>query len=253
MRRTHALLTIAVAGMLAAATGAQAAEHLKLSVSLKPEHLGQGTTIGFNLKITSDTGPLPPPLTAINLYYPDNLGIALSGVGLDTCPLATLELFGPDGCPAEAHMGYGSVLAEIAIGPAIIQEHASLSVLRTTTQNGHISLLFFANGQSPVDAQIVFAGALLPAEPPFGGLLEIEVPLVASIPGAPDVAVTEILGTLGPQHLTYYRPTGRKFVAYTPQGILLPRHCPRNGFPFAAELAFLGGTHTRAAASVPCP
>jgi hypothetical protein len=231
---------------------AQASESLKLSVSLKPERLGQGTTVGFDLEIVSPN-LVPPPLTEVNLRYPGDLGIALSGLGLATCSSLTLEAFGPEGCPAEARMGYGNVLAEIVIGRKILEERATLAVLRAPTQNGHISLLFYAAGETPVNAQIVFPGSLLAAEPPFGGRLHIDVPLVPSVPGAPDVAVAHIRATLGPQHLTYYHHLGHKFVAYDPQGILLPNHCPRGGFPFAAELDFLDGTHTSAEASVPCP
>ena len=150
-------------------------------------------------------------------------------------------------------MGYGSVLAEIAIGGEVIDEHATLAVLRAPTVAGHVSLLFYADGLTPVDAQIVFTGALLPASPPFGGLMHVDVPLVPSVPGAPDVAVTQIHGTLGPQHLTYYHHVGGGFVPYNPQGILLPNHCPRGGFPFAAELGFLDGSRTSAQAVVSCP
>lgn len=135
----------------------------------------------------------------------------------------------------------------------VITEHATLAVIRAPTQGGHVSMMFYAAGISPVDAQIVFPGQLLPAQAPFGGLLHIDVPLVPSLPEAPDVAVAEIHATLGPQHLTYYHHVRGRYVAYNPQGILLPNRCPRGGFPFAAELGFLDGTSTSAQAVVPCP
>jgi hypothetical protein len=252
MCRAYAILaaSLACAGF---AAQAQASDSLKLAVRLTPEHLGQGTTVGFDFRIASSTGPVPPPLTKVDLRYPGDLGVALSGLGLTACPLATLEAVGPRGCPAEARMGSGSVLAEIAIGPDVISEHATLAVVRAPTQSGHISMMFYAAGVTPVDAQIIFPGQLLPAEAPFGGLLHIDVPLVPSLPEAPDVSVTEINATLGPQHLTYYHHVGGRFVAYDPQGILLPNRCPRGGFPFAAELGFLDGTSTGAQTVVPCP
>jgi hypothetical protein len=252
VHRLDAIFTIALA-CLCVCGNAQASESLKLSVSLKPERLGQGTTVGFDFAIMSTTGPMPSPLTEVNLRYPGDIGIALSGLGLATCSVITLEVLGPEGCPAEARMGHGSVLAEIAIGEAVISEHATLAVLRAPTRNGHTSLLFYADGKTPVNAQIVFPGALLAAAPPFGGLLHINVPLVPSVPGAPDVAVAQIHATLGPQHLTYYHHVGRKFIPYNPKGILLPNHCPRAGFLFTAELGFLDGSRTSAQAVVPCP
>jgi hypothetical protein len=251
-RRGAAIVT-AMLGCILPSSAAQATESLKLSVGLHPEHLGQGTTIDFDFEIASTTGLVPPPLTEVYLRYPGDLGIALSGVGLANCSARTLEVVGPGGCPAEAHMGYGSVLADIAIEGEVIREHAALAVLRAPAHEGHLSLLFYADGEEPVNAQIVFTGALLAAEAPFGGLLNINVPLVPSVPGAPDVAVAQIHGTLGPEHLTYYRHIGHGFVPYDPQGILLPKHCPRGGFPFAAELGFLDGSQTTAQAVVPCP
>lgn len=252
MRRGRATIAtvLACAGL---AGPAQASESLKLSVGLNPERLGRGTTVGFDFDIASTNRLVPPPLTEVDLRYPGDLGIALSGLGLATCSAMTLEALGPDGCPAEARMGYGSVLAEIAIGGEVIVEPATLAVLRAPTHGGHLSLLFYAAGEAPVYAQIVFTGTLLPAAAPFGGLLHIDVPLVPSLPGAPDVAVVQIHGTLGPQHLTYYRHVGRGFVPYDPQGILLPNRCPRGGFPFAAELGFLDGSRTGARAAVSCP
>jgi hypothetical protein len=250
VRRLYAIIATVLV-CVGPSSVARASTSLKLSVSLQPEHLGAGTTVGFDFEIVSPN--LPPPLTEVNLRYPGDLGIALSGLGLATCSSLTLEALGPEGCPAEAQMGYGSVLAEIAIGQTVIDEQATLAVLRAPTQNGHISLLFYAAGEAPVNAQIVFPGALLAAEPPFGGRLHINVPLVPSVPGAPDVAVAHIHATLGPQHLTYYRYVRHKFIAYDPQGILLPNHCPRGGFPFAAELTFLDGSRTSASTAVPCP
>ncbi len=252
MRRAQAIIATALT-CIGLSGNAQASESLTLSVGLTPERLGQGTTVGFDFDIASTTGLVPPPLTEVDLRYPGDLGVALSGLGLATCSAMTLELLGPAGCPAEAHMGYGSVLAEIAIGGEVIVEPATLAVLRAPTEDGHVSLLFYAAGEAPVYAQIVFTGALLPAAPPYGGLLHIDVPLVPSVPGAPDVAVAQIHGTLGPQHLTYYHHVRGGFVPYNPQGILLPHHCPRGGFRFAAELAFLDGSRTGNRAVVSCP
>jgi hypothetical protein len=253
LARRGVATVVAAAFICIGPSAAQATESLRLSVGLHPEQLGQRTTVSFNFDIASTTARVPPPLTGVSLRYPGDIGIALSGLGLATCPATTLEALGPKGCPAEAHMGYGNVLAEIPIAGEVITEHATLAVLRAPATEGHLSLLFYADGREPVDAQIVFTGALLPAEPPFGGLLSINVPLVPSVPEAPDVAVAEIHGTLGPEHLTYYRRAGDGFVPYDPQGVLLPKHCPPGGFPFAAELGFLDGTRTRAEAVVRCP
>jgi hypothetical protein len=150
-------------------------------------------------------------------------------------------------------MGYGNALAEIPVGPEIIHETADITIVRAPVQDGHIAMLIYASGQTPVDAQIVFPAQLIPAPAPFGGALHLDVPLVPSLPGAPDVAVVRVRSTLGPLGITYYEHVHGRSVAYHPKGILLPNKCPHGGFPFAATFAFLDGTHVSASTAVPCP
>jgi hypothetical protein len=75
-------------------TAADATPTARLSAALSPEHLGQSTTIVFGFTIATTTGQVPSPLTSLDLYYPANLGIGTSGLGLDTCsaPLLTPAL-----------------------------------------------------------------------------------------------------------------------------------------------------------------
>lgn len=187
------------------------------------------------------------------MHYPGNLGIALSDLGLATCSPATVEAFGVTGCPANSHMGYGTATAAIPVGPAVNRESASIVLVRAPSQAGHLALLFFVEAIAPVSAQIVFPGLLLPSAAPFGGRINIGVPLVPSLPGAPDVAVIKLHSTLGPEHITYYEHVHGKIVPYNPKGILLPDDCPHGGFPFAAEFGFLDGSRASAHTTVPCP
>jgi hypothetical protein len=150
-------------------------------------------------------------------------------------------------------MGRGSALGEIPFGPSMIDEPATVTITRAEDVNGHIALLFDAQGISPVQANIVFTGVLLSARPPYGGDIRIAVPLVPSLPEAPDVAVVALHATLGPQGLTYYEHVPGGTVPYTPKGIVLPERCPSAGFPFTATLAFEGGEHENASTRVRCP
>jgi hypothetical protein len=185
--------------------------------------------------------------------YPGNLGIALSGLGLATCTPSTLEALGPAGCPADSHMGYGTALAEIPIGPEIVHETTHITLLRAPTRNGRLALLFYAAGEVPVWAPVTLPGLLLPAPAPYGGRIDINVPLIPSLPGAPPVAVVKLHSTIGPEHLTYYEHPHRHRVGYHPKGILLPDTCPHGGFPFAATFTFRNGGHAHAYTTVPCP
>ena len=77
--------------------------------------------------------------------------------------------------------------------------------------------------------------------------------LIPVVAGVAAVALVRLRSTLGPEHLTYYRSIGGRMSPYTPEGILLPKLCPRGGFAFAAQLAFSDGSTARASTVVPCP
>jgi hypothetical protein len=225
----------------------------RLSAGLAPERLGQSTTIVFGFTISTATGQVPSPLTTIDLYYPANLGIGTSGLGLETCSVAILELDGPAGCPSQSQMGYGTGLVEVPFGPGTFREQARTKIFMARVHEGHIGLLFFADGQSPISAQIVFYGLVLPAKSPFGGDLATTIPRVPTLPGAPNAAVVQLRSTIGPLNLTYYEHVRGKYLPYHPHGIVLPPTCPHGGFRFAASFAFEDGAHTSAHATVPCP
>lgn len=154
MRQARNTLALALAFALLAGP-ALASPSVTLTASLTPERLGHPTTIGFGFDIAAPAGRVPPPLTELDIRYP-GLGIGASGLGLETCAARTLEARGPAGCPSNSRMGYGSVLAEIPIGPEIVKENADVAIVRAPRQNGHTALLFYAEGITPVDAQIVF-------------------------------------------------------------------------------------------------
>jgi len=237
----------------AEAAAARTAQTTKLTAALAPEHLGKGTTIIFGFTIATTTGQVPSPLTGLDLYYPANLGIGTSGLGLETCSAAVLEIYGPEGCPSQSQMGYGKGLVEIPFGPEIVTETAQTTIYMEHIHEGHLGLLFAAEGHYPVEAQIAFSGTVLPAKNPFGGDLATTIPLVPTLPGAPNASVVRLHSTIGPLHLTYYEHTRGKYVSYHPRGIVLPNTCPHGGFHFAASFAFEDGAHTRAHTAVPCP
>jgi hypothetical protein len=89
--------------------------------------------------------------------------------------------------------------------------------------------------------------------PPFGGVVSIAVPLIASLPEAPDVSIVRLRATLGPDGVTYYEHVPGETLDYQPPGILLPPTCPRGGFPFAAQFNFVDGSHASARTVDPCP
>jgi hypothetical protein len=232
---------------------AEATQTPTLGASFTPYRLGAPTTIDLSLQIQAPAGQIPSALTEVEVRYPQNLGFALSGLGLAVCSASMIEAAGASGCPANSIMGHGNATAELRFGPQLVSENASISIARAPDEEGHIALLLYASGPSPVDTQILSPAQLLPAGPPFGGRLNMELPIIPSVPGAADVAIVSLRVTLGPLGLTYYEQTQGNTLAYMPKGIPLPTTCPRGGFPFAATFSFLDGSHPAAKAIVPCP
>jgi hypothetical protein len=226
---------------------------VKLSAAFSPLALGRRTTLEFGFSFAAPPGKVPPPLIGIELHYPNNLGLGLSGLGLATCNVSAMEAAGPGGCSPNAVMGFGEVLTGIVLGTEIVSEVAPITIMRAPDRGGHLAVLFYAEGTAPVDARIIFPGLLLPSAAPFGGVVNIGVPLVETLPGAPYVSVISLRSTIGPKKVIYYEQVDGHTLAYQPRGILLPRRCPRAGFPFAARFSFSDGSKARAKTTIACP
>jgi hypothetical protein len=223
-----------------------------LRAAFEPLAPGKRTTLEFAFSFAAPAGKVPQPLTGIELRYPDNLGIGLSELGLATCTAPTLEVNGPRRCPPNSVMGVGEVLTGVVVGSEIVGERAPITIMRAPDRQGRLAVLFYAEGTTPIDTRIVFPGLLLPSPAPFGGVVNIGVPLVETLPGAPYVSVIGLRATLGPKNVLYYEHIDGRTLAYHPRGILLPQRCPRHGFPFAANFSFADGSHASARTTVPC-
>ena len=226
---------------------------VSLHAAFAPEILGHSTTVNFRVQIAPTTELLPPPLTEAAIRYPAGLDISLSGLGIETCSAQTLELSGLQGCPPDSLMGEGRAIAEFPVKHQVFRETAQIAIVRGAEQEGRLAMLLYVYNETAVNAELILPSQLFPGVRPFGGRLQIQVPLVATLPEAPDLAVAEIQLVLGPKDLVYYERAHGKQIRYKPAGIKLPGHCPRGGFPFAIELGFLGGSHASGRTAVPCP
>jgi hypothetical protein len=242
----------ATPGRAAAQPPVAPTDQATLTARFVPMRLGRRTTLEFGFSFAAAPGKVPPPLTQIELRYPHDLGLGISGLGLDTCTAETLEAHGPGGCPPNSAMGFGTVLTGILLGNTIIDERAPIAIMRAPDRAGRLALLFSSEGTTPVDTRIVFGGLLQPAAVPFGGLVDIGVPLVPTLPGAPYISVIHLRSTLGPRKIVYYEQVDGRTLAYRPEGILLPDRCPRGGFPFAAQFRFEDESVRTAHTEIPC-
>jgi hypothetical protein len=234
-----------VALWLAIPGAAHAGTLASMTAKFTPEKLGAATTLSLGFELSGGS-QLPQPLTAVDFRYPPDLGFVTSGLGVASCAPAELEEHGPAVCPANSLIGHGTAQAKIPFGSEVLSETAEIALVAGPSQEGYVSILICATGLSPVATRVVMPTLLL------AGRLHISVPLVPSLPGAPDVSVVRIQVTLGGK-LTYYERIHGKMVAYHPKGIGLPRRCPRGGFHFESGFTLADGSHARAKTEVRCP
>jgi hypothetical protein len=232
---------------------AGASQTVHLIASFSPDRAGASTTVSFGFTVSGSEGRVPSPLRSIDLHLPAGIGLARNTLGTAICEPVDLYEVGPQGCPPNSRVGYGSALAEIPYGPTIVDESASVYAYRGETEDEHITILFFAEALYPVFAALVFPGEILEDSGLFGNRIHTEVPLIPSVPGGPNVSLVRFQSTFGPQDLTYSHTIRGRTVYFHPRGVSVPRTCPSGGFPFAADFSFEDGSQQTADTTVPCP
>jgi hypothetical protein len=250
VRLAIGLSLLALAG---APAGAWAAETTRLNVAFNPYKLGADTTISSTFEISTTNGQLPSPPTKFNLQFPASLVFSTSGLGLSICNSATLETEGVSGCPPDSVIGLGSALVEVPVGPEPVQEKSQLTVLKGPPQGEQAGVLIYADGETPVSAQVLFQGSMLESSRTFGELLETNLPLIPSVPGAGDALVLETKLSIGSVGLTYYENEHSHTMPYHPRGIEVPEKCPSGGFQFGLTMQFADGSTVVAKHTIPCP
>jgi hypothetical protein len=238
--------------VFAPAAGA-VSEQATLNASFSPDRLGASTTIGFGFHVQTSEGVAPPPMTGVDLHMPAGMNFTTTTLGLAICQPNALLASGISGCPVNSHIGSGSALVEVPFGTGSGHEVPEVQALMGPPHNGNLVILFYANGQEPVYAQLVFTGEVLPQFGTFGSQLATTVPPVPSVPGGPDVSVVSVTATIGPGNILYVKREHGKIVHFHPRGVSVPEHCPNGGFPFSAEFSFQDGSHASASTTVPCP
>jgi hypothetical protein len=232
---------------------AGAAATATLQTSFTPDRLGASTTIGFGFDIAGTEGMLPPALAGVSLHLPAGIDYLRTTLGLAICNPAALAARGPAGCPANSQLGTGSAYVEVPFGQGVGHEIPTIEALRGPSHEGNMVVLFYANGQAPVYAQLVFQGELVEGSKTLGGSLKTAIPLIPSVPDGPPVSIVHVQATIGPSGLTYTERVHGRTVSFHPRGVEVPPTCPRGGFSFSAEFSFVDGSTASAQSTVPCP
>ncbi len=238
---------------LAIPAQASAAESATLHASFTPDRLGASTTVGFGFELANSEGGLPAPLSGVTLRLPPGIDYLTTTLGLAICQPAALLARGLSGCPANSRLGFGSALVEVPFGTGSGHEIPDIQAFMGPPRNGNIVVLFYANGQAPVYAQIVLAGELIEGTSTLGGRIQTPVPLIPSVTAGPPVSILSVHTTIGPNGLVYHERRHGRLVSFHPKGVSLPERCPRHGFQFSAIFQFVDGTSAEAADTVPCP
>jgi hypothetical protein len=152
-----------------------------------------------------------------------------------------LKESGPGPCPKTSIAGpKGSATGIVSFGTERVQETVSVQPFFAPGGN----LQFFTDGTTPVSLEILSTGNVVNSSPPFGPTVISEVPLVESVPGAPDASVESINVLVGAAY-----KHGKKTISY----LVVPKKCPKGGLPVKTIMEFLGGATAEASYKMPCP
>jgi len=189
--------------------------------------LGAGTALQSEYQIEgTEYQGSPPPIIGINFYLPS--GSKLHPSGFPTCTKPLLEQFGPVKCPKGSAAGpIGHALGYVTFGGERVEEEVEISSFYAP--GGGFE--FFSDGHTPVSLEILSNGHFknFVGGGGFGPEIEVEVPLVASVPGAPYASVKTISVKAGSAY-----KSGGKTIYYG----RVPTKCPAGGFPLKTEVIF---------------
>jgi hypothetical protein len=200
--------------------------------------LGAGAALETEIKIEgNEYAGGPPPVTEVKGYLPK--GTKINTKGFTTCSGTALEQRGTAGCPKKSRAGRSAPTnGFVSLGGERVPETVQVSPFLVSGGG----LDFWIEGNSPVKIEKLATGAW--RFPSSGPVLTVKVPLIETLPGAPDASATRIITKLGGA-----QKKGNK-VTYYGQ---VPRSCPKGGFKGKVEVSFLGGATVTASATVPCP
>jgi hypothetical protein len=238
---------------VAAASPAAASPVVALKAELQPKKLGASTTVSLGFHVTPGPGGDLPSLSNFALRLPSGMGFAATTLGLATCSTPVLFTEGPDGCPHESVIGFGTAQAQAAFGAQVLHERARVSIFMTRPVDQHTTALFYFDGRTPVIAPLVLQSEVLTPKQSPGSVLTTPIPSIPTAPDGPEITIVAFRASIGPRRLRYFKRVHHRLVAYRPEGIGIPTVCPRGGFVFAGEFRFQDGSHAAAKSRVPCP
>ncbi len=256
MRRALACLGVVGAAAMAFSGAASATPTVTVKAEAVPipgfphtgNILGAGAAVQSEITISgSEYGGYPPPLIGVNVFLPK--GTKLHPQGFPTCAANIIVIQKePKKCPKGSSAGpVGHANGFVVFGGERVPEEVSIESFYAAGGG----LNFYVEGHTPASIEVVSTGRFvsLGGGGGFGPEGVVQVPLVETVPGAPDASVEKIVTKLGSAI-----KQGKKTIYYG----TVPKSCPKGGFPFKVELTFagLGGLAQQVVpvnAKAPCP
>jgi hypothetical protein len=253
MSRLRVFIAVLVAACFAVAATAQAAQTISnFHVAFTPNKLGSPTNASGGASFASTIpGEIPQPITGFTVKGPAGLGIDTTGT--KTCSAKALENVGPSACPKESKAGFGGGMGALKLGSQIIEEPFTLDFFLGNNTPGHIVILLYVEAVSPVSIQLVFSANVVNEAKPYGLGFHFNIPLIPTLPGASDATVLNTHITIGAANAAYFEKVHGKRKLVHIRGLIVPKTCPRGGFPFQTEVFYEDGTSNEVKATVPCP
>lgn len=246
------ITALACAGSLLAAGPALGAESVQITeAGFSPNALGAPTNAFGAATIASSELPVPSPITHVDVFGP--AGTTLNLQGSATCAREALERQGPSGCPANSKAGTGGGEGAYELAHEVIKEPYTLEFFLSDNQPGHVAMIILLKGNSPVEIEVILTASVIDGPPPYGLGFSVQVPLIKVLPEASDASATSSFIKLGANGATYYKTVHGKRRRLHVKGIILPKRCPRGGWPVASRFSFQDGQEAMAKRTVPCP
>jgi hypothetical protein len=249
-RRILAGAAVLCATLLSASV-ARAEETVSITeAGFSPNQPGMPTNAFGSATITSTTGPVPSPIRHVNVYGPAGVTLDLQGTGI--CTEALLQQKGPQACPANSRAGFGGGQGIYKLGKELVEEKYTLDFFLSDNRPGHTKLLIFLSGSTPVLVEIILTGTVIQGPKPYGLGFSVDVPPIKVLPEASNASAKSAFLTLGAKNVAYYRNVHGKRKLLHVKGIVLPKSCPRTGWPVASQFTFEDGSTVMAKRTIPC-
>jgi hypothetical protein len=250
MSRMTVVLVGCVCACLIAAAVAWAAETFTTRVYFTPDKLGAPANLSANTVFAAN-GAVPTPISRLVAYGPAGLQVDTKGAG--TCQKTLLEAQGPSGCPEDSRIGFGGGNALVEIAKEFIKEPYTLDFFLGPKQAGHLTFLVYAQATSPVSVELVVEAKEIHGPKPYGLGVEATIPPIPTLPEAPYASIETNYFTVGSQKVSYYDVVhGQRKLVHV-KGLIVPKTCPKGGFPFKVTITFLDGSSSSDTYTSPCP